>query len=38
MITTVMCLGNDETVSMIKKEGGKAYAYTVDMSNRSFLL
>jgi len=26
--------GNDETVSMIKKEGGKAYAYTVDMSNR----
>lgn len=26
--------GNDETVAMIKKDGGKAYSYIVDMSNR----
>lgn len=26
--------GNEETVAMIKKEGGKAVAYTVDMSSR----
>ncbi|XP_023342973.1 short-chain dehydrogenase/reductase family 16C member 6 isoform X2 [Eurytemora carolleeae] len=26
--------GNDETVAMIKKDGGKAYSYIVDISNR----
>jgi len=26
--------GNEETVRLVKAEGGKAYAYTVDMSNR----
>jgi len=27
--------GNEETVKMIESEGGKAHAYTVDMSNRT---
>ena len=26
--------GNKETVAMIKKEGNKAFAYTVNMTNR----
>ena len=26
--------GNEETVAMIKKEGKKAHAFTVDMTNR----
>jgi hypothetical protein len=32
MITGIS--GNEETVAMIKKEGGEAVAYTVDMSSR----
>ena len=27
-------LGNEETVAMIKKEGNKAFSYTVDMSSK----
>ena len=26
--------GNEETIAMIKKEGNKAFSYTVDMTNR----
>ena len=26
--------GNEETVAMIKREGNKAFSYTVDMSSR----
>ena len=26
--------GNEETIAMIKKEGNKAFSYTVDMTNK----
>ncbi len=32
--TFFVCLGNEETAEMIRKAGGKAHTYTVDVSNK----
>jgi hypothetical protein len=32
--TLYLFLGNEETAEMIRKEGGKAFTYTVDVSNK----
>ena len=31
-------VGNEETVAMIKREGNKAFCYTVDMSSKCVVL
>ena len=39
LVTTIsQQVGNEETVAMIKREGNKAFCYTVDMSSKYVVL